>query len=297
MKIRLNKGFTLIELLVVIAIIGILSGIVLTSLNRARDKANDASARTSLKAIKVPAEMYWDTKQAYTSTTAPLTVCVDTDVAKLLLATKDQTGNTAVCYATAGAYAASIQLNSGQIFCIDSTGTAKLGVTVQGDTASVCPTTSPSTSPSTPGVVSYSAPAFSYNAGGTSHRLYLIFNNDGKIISIAPEPNNANCYRFTYVVTNLCMAKSYASGSTCGIYLQLIPYSYGRCIAKVVYQVGNSTVTKYFESSGTINMETIKEISSISPVSSLNSSSINQMANVLQARDSSRPSLNKQKTL
>lgn len=59
-KLKLVRGFTLIELLVVIAIIGILSSIILASLNSARDKGANAAVKQNLDGIRSRAEVYYD---------------------------------------------------------------------------------------------------------------------------------------------------------------------------------------------------------------------------------------------
>lgn len=53
-----NRGFTLIELLVVIAIIGILSSVVLASLNSARVKSRDARRLSDMHQMEVALEFY-----------------------------------------------------------------------------------------------------------------------------------------------------------------------------------------------------------------------------------------------
>lgn len=62
---RSAQGFTLIELLVVIAIIGILSSVVLASLNSARKKGRDARRVADVKQLQLALELYYDANQTY----------------------------------------------------------------------------------------------------------------------------------------------------------------------------------------------------------------------------------------
>ena len=60
-----KKGFTLIEMLIVVAIIAILSGLILTGLNRARMQSRDARRMADIKNIQAQLEVYYNSHNKY----------------------------------------------------------------------------------------------------------------------------------------------------------------------------------------------------------------------------------------
>jgi len=122
MKLNLQRGFTLIELLVVIAIIGILSSVVLASLNSARDKGADAAIRGNLAGMRAQAELVYDGANSYAG------VAADPGIVRARDAADNANGATVAAFATSSTdvWAASAQLKSNPAlwYCVDSTGNA-----------------------------------------------------------------------------------------------------------------------------------------------------------------------------
>jgi len=153
--IKLNKkGFTLIELLVVIAIIGILSSVVLASLNTARGRGSDAKVKSQLAGARAGAELYFDSNNGYGVSTmaAPALPCTGAmfiDSGSGLLqytgtASSWPTGTTLSCQSSANAYAISASLNSSNAaatdhYCVDSAGNSRPISAQIGNGIYVCP--------------------------------------------------------------------------------------------------------------------------------------------------------------
>lgn len=138
---RLKRGFTLIELLVVIAIIGLLSSIVLASLNSARTKGTDAAIKSDLNNIRAQAELYYTNTNssygsaAYAKAACPAYSAVGTNLfaADLniyqAIAHADSIGGLSSCLSLnspATIWAAAVELKTpNRAWCVDSSGQSK----------------------------------------------------------------------------------------------------------------------------------------------------------------------------
>lgn len=127
----MKKGFTLIELLVVIAIIGILSSVVLASLNASRVRAADTALKAAMQQVANQAEVYRDGSTSFgTSNQAGVMVCTEgvfadvkiTEIQANIL-TYAAPGATFTCYSDSilDRWAISVsELRGGGSWCIDN---------------------------------------------------------------------------------------------------------------------------------------------------------------------------------
>jgi prepilin-type N-terminal cleavage/methylation domain-containing protein len=129
----LTRGFTLIELLVVIAIIGILSSVVLASLNTARAKGSDAAIKSDINGARAQAELYYDASPAngYTN------VCTAVGGIAAMVNAITAQGVTPGCNGDATHYIlwAPLKTTANTWWCTDQTGTSTLKGAAPGSTA------------------------------------------------------------------------------------------------------------------------------------------------------------------
>jgi prepilin-type N-terminal cleavage/methylation domain-containing protein len=134
-----KRGFTLIELLVVIAIIGILSSVVLASLNTARNKGSDAAIKSNVNNARAQAELYYDNNgQSYAGLCAAASSATPGGILTMRTGATSAGSAAVACNdsSTQWAFSAQLKTTTSIYFCADyrgltSTSTTALGANTQ----------------------------------------------------------------------------------------------------------------------------------------------------------------------
>jgi prepilin-type N-terminal cleavage/methylation domain-containing protein len=138
MKKNYEKGFTLIELLVVIAIIGILSSVVLASLNSARDKGANAAVKGNLNGIRAQAELHYDNNNYSYATLFTSGPALNAYNAALRAVGGTHTTDGNYLNGSSTGWMANVKLKNNEgFFCVDSTG--KAATTTNVTSNALCP--------------------------------------------------------------------------------------------------------------------------------------------------------------
>lgn len=126
--------------MIVIAIIGLLSAIVLGSLQASRERGANSAVKQNLSSLRSEIELLYSNA----ATPTYVGVCSDAKIVKIRDAANVASGGTMVCYSNVGTWAASSPLKVPEgaynYWCVDTSGTARGHASPLGVNVTVCPT-------------------------------------------------------------------------------------------------------------------------------------------------------------
>jgi len=119
-----QKAFTLIELLMVIAVIGVLSSVILSALNDARNSSIDAKVQSEMDSLAKRAEIENSQVGNYNIVCGTNGVATSSSIVKIINSINSLGSVTFICNSETTKYAAAATFDDG-FWCVDSTGARK----------------------------------------------------------------------------------------------------------------------------------------------------------------------------